>query len=606
MAQAHTNLKFIGGVNKDRIGGNCSVIEHTDEKGETSRVMFDLGSIFTPQESGFIAAYPNVDEYFDRIDPTDGKHLKAAKPVSMLFLTHAHEDHIGALINYTKMGYVLPPMKAGGFTRNFVRLAFAKEGLKIPEIEKVKAGDVVKIGNNMEIEAVDVSHSVVDSLGFYTLTYAEGKPYAAIMNNGDFLTEEEMPVGKSFSREQYLDVFKRKAAPTTAVCLDSTSTTPVAKERIGFAKAVDNTYNEVMENADRNLIVSPVISRSVQNIAIDIETARRLKTKVFFDGMWLQTVKDAMLLSGYNNFEDVVYKGTIQSYLNDKQITRKYVICSGAFAQGLEDYQNNVGYTATSPIAMSSAVKMAFDLHPYVKLGKNTLVLARQRIINEINGESGPKMLQMMARQGAKVVMSPGERSVGGFKEVQMQDSGHVNAKAMKELMAEVKAAVPNIIAIPIHGNPEQCEYTKDIMDKIGVATHLTANLESLNIGGGQVTNAEESHRPVSWYAFKTVYPNPYIDREVPLDGLTEYWEIDENYQPLQKICEIQNTPRHSSPSRGSYNNCRKQIEQAENMPYREKMRRTDKGNNKMSKKVKNMKENLRYNLNKKKGRFGR
>lgn len=229
MVQAHTNLKFIGGVNKDRIGGNCSVIEHTDEKGETSRVMFDLGSIFTPQESGFIAAYPNVDEYFDRINPTDGKLLKASKPVSMLFLTHAHEDHIGALINYTKMGYVLPPMKAGGFTRNFVRLAFAKEGLKIPEIEKVKAGDAVKIGNNMEIEAVDVSHSVVDSLGFYTLTYAEGKPYAAIMNNGDFLTEEEMPVGKSFSREQYLDVFKRKAAPTTAVCLDSTSTTPVAK-----------------------------------------------------------------------------------------------------------------------------------------------------------------------------------------------------------------------------------------------------------------------------------------------------------------------------------------------------------------------------------------
>ena len=575
MAKAHTNLKFIGGVNKDRIGGNCSVIEHTDEKGETNRIMFDLGSIFTPQESGFIAAYPNVDEYFDRINPTDGKRLKASKPVSALFLTHAHEDHIGALVNYTKMGYVLPPMKASGFTRNFVRLAFAKEGLKIPEIEKVKAGDVIKIGNNMEVEAVDVSHSVIDSLGFYTLTYAEDKPYAAIMNNGDFLTEEEMPVGKSFSREQYLDVFKRKAAPTTAVCLDSTSTTPVAKERIGFAKAVDNTYNEVMENADRNLIVSPVISRSVQNIAIDIETARRLKTKVFLDGMWLQTVKDAMLLSGYNNFEDVVYKGTIQSYLNDKQITRKYVICSGAFAQGLEDYQNNVGYTATSPIAMSSAVKMAFDLHPYVKLGKNTLVLARQRIINEINGESGPKMLQMMARQGAKVVMSPGERSVGGFKEVQMQDSGHVNAKAMKELMAEVKAAVPNIIAIPIHGNPEQ------------------------------VTNAEESHRPVSWYAFKTVYPNPYIDREVPLDGLTEYWEIDENYQPLQKICEIQNTPRHSSPSRGSYNNCRKQIEQAENMPYREKMRRTDKGNNKMSKKVKK-KENLRYNLNKKKGRFGR
>ena len=136
MAKALTKLKFIGGVNKDRIGGNCSVIEHTDEKGETSRIMFDLGSIFTPQESGFIAAYPNVDEYFDRIDPKGGVLLKASKPVNMLFLTHAHEDHIGALINYTKMGYVLPPMKAGGFTRNFIRLAmqFVIGNVNIPNL----------------------------------------------------------------------------------------------------------------------------------------------------------------------------------------------------------------------------------------------------------------------------------------------------------------------------------------------------------------------------------------------------------------------------------------------------------------------------------------
>ena len=64
--KAQTTLKFIGGVNKDRIGGNCSVIEHTDKQGNTECVMFDLGSIFTPYETGFVAAFPNVDEYFDR------------------------------------------------------------------------------------------------------------------------------------------------------------------------------------------------------------------------------------------------------------------------------------------------------------------------------------------------------------------------------------------------------------------------------------------------------------------------------------------------------------------------------------------------------------
>ena len=54
-----TNLKFIGGVNKDRIGGNCSIIEHTDETGNTTRVMEFLAQILNGSTliflySGFI------------------------------------------------------------------------------------------------------------------------------------------------------------------------------------------------------------------------------------------------------------------------------------------------------------------------------------------------------------------------------------------------------------------------------------------------------------------------------------------------------------------------------------------------------------------------
>ena len=95
-ADIGTKLKFIGGVNRDRIGGNCSIIEHTDEEGGVTRVMFDLGTMFTPYESDFSAALPDVQEYFARRDE-NGNVTPPLKPVQALFLTHAHEDHIGAI-----------------------------------------------------------------------------------------------------------------------------------------------------------------------------------------------------------------------------------------------------------------------------------------------------------------------------------------------------------------------------------------------------------------------------------------------------------------------------------------------------------------------------
>lgn len=580
MAKAQTLLKFVGGVNKDRIGGNCSVIEHTDEKGVTDWIMFDLGSMFTPYESGFTTAYPNVDEYFDRVDPKTGQEFKAEKPVKALFLTHAHEDHIGALVNYTKMGYKLPPIKAGGFTRNFIRLAFKKEGLEAPEIEKIKAGDNVLVGDNIVVEAVDVSHSIVDSLGFHTLTFSKGKPYAAIMNNGDFLTEEEMPVGRTFNTERYLDIFKRKKSPVTVVCLDSTSAIPDGKERIGFDKAVENVYGAVNRNLDRSVIISPVISRSVQNIAIDIETARRLNTKIYLDGKWLQTVKEAMTLSGYKDFDDVVYKGTMQGYLGDKRISKKYIVCTGAFAQGLENYVYNLGPDETAPIPMASATKMALGLHPYVKINKNVLVLARQRIIDEINGQTGPQMLQMLAAQGAKVIMAPYGKPIGGFEQIQMQDSGHVNAKALKELMDDVKGVVPDVIAVPIHGNPEQCRNVANLMDSVGVKSYVAENLEVMEVVKGKIERFENKVTPMTWYAVKTVFPNPLDDRLIPSEGLCEFWEINENYQPLRKVCEVGNG-RKSTSNRvgGSSSSSKRDVSEHDDLPRYEPMRSSGKKN---------------------------
>lgn len=592
-ADIGTKLKFIGGVNRDRIGGNCSVIEHTDEQGTTTRVMFDLGTMFTPYESDFNSALPDVQEYFARRDPQTGNVVLPLKPVSALFLTHAHEDHIGALIDYTKMGYVLPPIKSSRFTRALVRLAFRQEGLDAPDIESVKPQDNIMLGENVVVEPFTVSHSIIGALGFHTLTFINDRPHAGIINNGDFLTEENMPVGKSFSAETYKDLMKRKL--TTHIELDSTSTRPHGAERIGFEQAVSNTVGVIYDNPERNIIVSPVISRSVQNIAIDIEAARRLKTKICLDGKWLSLVHQAMALSGNDDFDDVIYKGKLDKYLADKHIARKYIVCTGAFAQGLEEY--NLNRSDSTMIPMASATKMALDLHKDLKLDKNVLVISRQRIIDEINGKSGPEMLQRMASKGAKIVMTPGSRKVSNFEEIQMQDSGHINAAAMHKLMDSIAQNAPQAVIIPIHGNPEQCRDTANIAAEHGLSSHLAENMSELNLSNGKTEEIADKH-PVVWVGVKKVYFNPLNpDMSIPHEGKTEYWHIDEHYQPLDKIGEADNV-RVRRPGDKDYRVSQGQMfdDKYEDAVFREPIRNRAK-NKTFNKKEKGDKESRAHKL---------
>lgn len=550
MTEPKTTLKTIGGNNDDRIGGNCSVLEHTNEFGETKRIVFDLGVKFMPYESGFVAAFPDMSRYFDHVDPQTGVKTTAEKPVDALFITHAHEDHIGALTNYVKMGYQLPAIYTGKYTRNLIRLSFKSEGLPIPEINEVKAGEDVRVGQDVIIEPFTVSHSILDSMGFHTLTFANGEPFAAFVNNGDFLTDEKMPVGESFNQKDYLSVLKRKKAPRTFMEIDSTSTSPDGAERIGFEKAVENTMKVIEENKDRSVLISPVIARSIQNIAIDMEAARRLNTKIFLDGKFLQLVKDAMALSGYHDFDDVIYKGSMQGYLNSDSIAKKYIVCTGAFAQGMDEYENNRWISDTAPLPIASATKMALDIHPWLKINQDVLVLSRQRIIDDINGVTGPKMLQKMAAQGAKVVMSPCGRNIGGFQQVRMQDSGHINAHDLKMLMQNVKKMAPKLTVIPIHGNPEQFENTKQIMDELKISTTVMENNQSLEVraDGFSVTKADE---PAHWFATKLILPSLYDERDIPADGIKEFWKISENGEPLEKVCEVENTRKIIPSSKG-------------------------------------------------------
>ena len=131
---------------------------------------------------------------------------------------------------------------------------------------------------------------------------------------------------------------------------------------------------------------------------------------------------------------------------------------------------------------MASATKMALGLHKDIRLDKNCLVLGRQRIIEDICGAEGVEMYQRMAAQGALIVLTPGSRKVGNAEEVQMQDSGHLNEKALDNYLDKVKKYAPYAVVVPIHGNPEQLVHTAKMALKKKMNIFIAINKQALSL----------------------------------------------------------------------------------------------------------------------------
>lgn len=531
-----TFITLVGGNNTGRIGGNSYVIEVQNE-GRTSRSMIDLGAVITGFETGYESAFPDVSRYFDRINPETENFVEASQPVDALFITHLHEDHVGALTHLAQMGYLLPPVYTSKLTRNAIRIMFNKAGLPEPDIKAVQPGENIKVGEDMIVEGFMEAHSAVDAMGFHFLSFNGDRADAGIVTHGDFFDSDDMPYGPVNMWESLRDIASRK--PITHVLLDSTMAPyesrvqerALEKPRLSYEQNVKNVLEVIKENPGK-IVVSPVIGRSFNQSYIDFAAARELGTKVFLDGDWLVSMNRAMQLSGHKDFDDIIYKGSMGEYLQDAKVPVKYVVCTGAFAQGLQEYETLKIPGVRLPLA--SATKMALGIHPDLKIDGNVLILARQRIIDDINGKTGPKMLQLLASQGATVVMSPGDKKIADFKVVPMQDSGHIKNGEMREYYHKIAELAPKAEFISIHGSDEQRNNVKRVIGEEGGICHVFANGAVIEAGGGRTRARETEYAPQEWIGVVRVYYNPLKpDKNVPKKGMVEYYRIDENFVRL-------------------------------------------------------------------------
>lgn len=560
MSELGTKIVFVGGNNKNRIGGSCSVLEHKyAENRPPARIMFDLGALFAPNYCLDVdAAIPDVREYLDTNESFATKRLDA------IFISHGHEDHIGGLVHLARAGYKFPHIYSSKASLELLKAALVEAGVDLNRSEwnekyidengierrreiffEVADGDKVRIMNNekkplftgVEIEPFNVSHSTIGALGFHTLTTIDGNVEAGILHPGDFHLGK-IRVGDGFNENSFTNLLKRK--PVTHAILDSTSSSSSDEYVVTHEEAVANTVEIINQHPEKQVITA-VISRSVQNLAIDLDAARITGRKIFLDGYWTKIAFKAMQNSGIHEFDDMVFRGSAAEYKSKFSETTRYIITSGAFAESKKGAKSGLYKMSEQEKIRQTKNKNKSKNnkklgHPDFDVDSNTLILARQRCIEEINGKQVRAMYNRLASLGAVIIANEAETPLGNYKTAKMQRSGHASKSEIIKLVNMILSAQKrpaDVTFIPTHGNPQQLINTAKAVKSVGGGFYFANNLDVIKVNKDETSKIDELTSNL-WIGVCETSDNTSSVKEYT------YFPVDENFvvkgEPFKKV----------------------------------------------------------------------
>ncbi|PSR37634.1 MAG: ribonuclease J, partial [Sulfobacillus thermosulfidooxidans] len=279
-------LQFIplGGLGE--IGKNISAVVYGNDI-----ILIDCG-----------LAFPEVDmPGIDLVLPDITYLLENKDRVRAIFLTHGHEDHIGAIPYFLKQ--ISVPIYGTRLTMGIVEMKLQEHQVSLhPKSHPVEPGDTVKVGN-FSVEFFRVNHSIPDATGLIIRN-----PVGTIVHTGDFKFDHTPVDG------HVADFHKLAQVGSEGVLLllaDSTNA-----ERPGYTpseKTVGKTLDRIIEQAKGRVLVSSfasqvhrirqvvesavrhgrhvaVVGRSMENI---VQKAIELKYLDFPEGTWMSL--DAVL-----------------------------------------------------------------------------------------------------------------------------------------------------------------------------------------------------------------------------------------------------------------------------------------------------------------------
>ncbi len=396
----------LGGIGE--IGKNMFVVNYNGEI-----IILDAGLAFPEDEMlGVDIVIPDISYLLENKDK-----------IKAIFLSHGHEDHIGAL------PYILPkinaPIYGTKLTIGLLRAKLEEFGLqRSAELYEVRADEEVKIGS-FRIQSFTTNHSIPDSVGFVLKT-----PAGNVVYTSDFKFDHTPVQGKGTDFHSLAEIGKEGVLVALA---DSTNA-----ERSGYTCSefkVGETLKEIFLAAEGRIIIATFAS-NIYRIQQIVNATNFSGRKLAVDGRSMVNVFEIAQKLGYLRISP-------------------FTLIDVEEVKNFSDNRVVVLTTGTQGEPMSALARLSSSTHRKLEIvPSDTVVIAANPIPG--NEKLVSRTIDNLFRQGAKVIYE----AITG-----VHVSGHGNQEELKLMLSLLR---PKYL-IPVHGEYRQLIHHAELAEKMGI-----------------------------------------------------------------------------------------------------------------------------------------
>ncbi|ABS44698.1 metallo-beta-lactamase family protein [Campylobacter jejuni subsp. doylei 269.97] len=397
----------LGGLGE--IGGNISVFETNKDA-----IIIDIGMSFP---DGTMHGVDIIIPDFDYV-------RKIKDKIRGIVITHAHEDHIGAVPYFFKEFQF--PIYATPLALGMISNKFEEHGLKAERkwFRPVEKRRVYEIGE-FDIEWIHITHSIIDASALAIKTKA-----GTIIHTGDFKIDQT-PI------DGYPTDLGRLAhyGEEGVLCLLSDSTNSYKEGYTKSESSVGPTFDQIFSRAKGRVIMS-TFSSNIHRVYQAITYGLKYGRKVCVIGRSMERNLYTTMELGYIKLDRKIFI--------DADEVSKY-----------KDNEVLIITTGSQGETMSALYRMATDEHKFIKIKPTDQVIISAKAIPG-NEASVSAVLDYLLKAGAKVAYQE-------FSEIHV--SGHASIEEQKLMLTLTK---PKFF-LPVHGEYNHITKHKETAMKCGI-----------------------------------------------------------------------------------------------------------------------------------------